>query len=1037
MQKTLKKTMICCAALFAVLTLLFALYGFREKIFLIADTAREKAVSDILSTGYIGEEFDIPEYVCKIDGKEVKADIRILSPDGSAYGGTKLRLGSAGKYTVEYMIDGSVQESFSCIAVRRPTDMFSLNKYVSMTGIEKYPYSESDFSGVKAAVSEGAEIVFEREIDMTSKTKDDILVQMLIEPSVRLERDFGQLILKFTDVEDADVNMTVIASDGNLDSLTTSGVSYVRAGGNGQTACGREYKGSQWVYSTVDIYGSPAPFSFEANVWPSTEKYDYALNLCYDAAENAVYLKNGSSSFYGEPYLIVDFDDVSVFGAGIWNGFPSGRAKLSVTFDKFVKNTGYVIFTQIDGIDLSEERIVDDTAPEIEIDLQREEKAPNSYLGAEYRIFDATATDFFDGNCRVWTEVKYSNMISDVLYDVSVRNDTFVTDKVGIYTIFYYASDLSGNTSFESLSFYCTGSSEKISIEGIEEELSVSVFDKVVLTATENVRAYGGSGRLEVSLSVFDPEGNELEIADNVFVPDRIGDYVITYTATDYFGSQEKKEQILHVEPLDKPVFINEVLLPEVVVAGFTYEMPSASAKFCNNSKIEDAEVKVFIDGKEIPERSFSVSGNADSVLIEYRAYGESENLYESFTKIIPIIDGKNGKDQAAYFYNADGNIFATEERNSVKLNVSRDGSVFFANRLNGNAFGLNVAYSTLKTNFSSMTVSLMDSSDKTRSITANITFTTLGLTISAPGLNSGTFAVRSDGNLNYFTLSYGNTRRTLGDIDGNDFCVLSVDDKGNVFTGFKTGIYMTVSFNGVKADSEIEITSINNQTFGYKNTAADPLGDTVAPEIVINGTFIKRVNAGSSATIFSAEAYDVLGQVSSLTVSVYAPDNSRVLDGVSADRDYTIQLDRVGRYRIIYTATDSYGNSQGGTAGTNILVLDSVPPVLEVSGSLKEVYKIGASISLPQFSVSDNMDNAYCDVFVQLPDGEIRLLLHGENGEITSYLSKADATYPNSFKADDNTFKPESAGKYIITYLAYDDSYNYVIKQFVITVTA
>lgn len=128
---------------------------------------------------------------------------------------------------------------------------------------------------------------------------------------------------------------------------------------------------------------------------------------------------------------------------------------------------------------------------------------------------------------------------------------------------------------------------------------------------------------------------------------------------------------------------------------------------------------------------------------------------------------------------------------------------------------------------------------------------------------------------------------------------------------------------------------------------------------------------------------------------------------------------------------TDIYGNKENG--GAIIMVVDGVPPTLEVSTTYKQVYRVGKTITLPQFTVSDNLDNVYCDITVQLPSSELRLLTHYANGKTTSFLSKTDKTYPNSFKASDNSFILETAGKYIITVTAYDDNYNCVTKTFVL----
>ena len=1035
MTKAKKLIIVCCLLCFALVLSFFFLgiYG------VFAENGQDQTADEIPKTAYVGDEFEIPVYTYQTGSGDVVAQARVVAPDGSVFGGGKLSIRSVGKYTVEYVVDNAVVKTVSCIAVYRPTDMFTVNKYASVIGVEEYAYHNAAmypaFSGVQIDLEAGAEVTYAREIDMASKTKNDVFFSALIKPEAAGERDFGQMILTLTDAEDEEVYMTVTASDGNLDSLTTGAVSYVRAGGNGQTAGGLEFKETNWVYNTTDIYGSPAPFSFQAEVWPSAQKYDYTFNLCYDAAENALYLKNGSNQFYGAPYKIVDFDDPSVFGTNTWGGFPSGKAKLSVTFSGFVSESGKgsVIFTEIDGIDLSAEQIADEVAPTVTIDLGGEEQAPNSYVGAEYTVFPVSVYDFFDDNCCVRTEVSYSGLLGADSLDVSVKDGTFVTDKVGMYTIRYYATDRFGNVGTASVSFYCVNEEEEILISGVPEEATVDVFKPVALTDIEQIRAVGGSGKLTIGRTVIDPDGAEIMVEDNTFIPDKVGDYIVRYNAVDYFGTEGTETQVIHVQPVEGPVFIDDAALPDVAVAGFTYKLPQVRAKLCNGADIEDAVVRVFVGGEETAQDSFIAPENTALLTVEYRAYDSFGN-YVPLTKNIRVIDGDGGRNQAAYFSTVNGDVTAEETRDAVDFLINSDGAVAFANTLNHNAFTMGMSYVGTEVNFSSLFVQLTDSSDASRSVTMEVEFTPFGLNISAPGTSAIPFQVRSDSNCNYLSITYDNATHMIGDIAGTTLFAIGKDDSGNVFGGFEAGFYMTLRFEGVKAASRLSVTAINNQNFGHKNTEGEPVGDVVAPEIVIGGTYERRMSVGASMTVYPAEAFDVLNQVASLTVSVYATDNVCVLSAAVADREYSVVLDKVGRYRIIYTAEDAVGNR--GTAGTTMLVLDSVPPTLTVNGSLQENYRVGDEITLLSFTVSDDLDGVCCDIFLELPNSEMYLLTHYEDGVTTSFLSPSDTSYPNSFKVDEDTFRLEQEGRYVLRYFAYDEHYNYVMKEFVFMVT-
>ena len=64
------------------------------------------------------------------------------------------------------------------------------------------------------------------------------------------------------------------------------------------------------------------------------------------------------------------------------------------------------------------------------------------------------------------------------------------------------------------------------------------------------------------------------------------------------------------------------------------------------------------------------------------------------------------------------------------------------------------------------------------------------------------------------------------------------------------------------------------------------------------------------------------------------------------------------------------------------------------------------------------------------LPDNEMRLLHYVKNGEVTSLLDKEDDTFENEFKAGNDTFVTQKKGKYVLRFVAYDDYYNYTIKE-------
>ena len=103
----------------------------------------------------------------------------------------------------------------------------------------------------------------------------------------------------------------------------------------------------------------------------------------------------------------------------------------------------------------------------------------------------------------------------------------------------------------------------------------------------------------------------------------------------------------------------------------------------------------------------------------------------------------------------------------------------------------------------------------------------------------------------------------------------------------------------------------------------------------------------------------------------------------------------------------------------------------------MRSEYKVGDAIKIPEYQVSDNSGYYSLDIVLIMPDNDMRLLIHNENGEIISKLSKDDVAYEAAFKVDNQTFRVQTAGEYVLRFFAYDENFNYVTVEHVFTVKA
>ncbi len=990
----------------------------------VAEEAHEAGLSAPLAEKVsIGTVVQLPDYYVEVDGENVKAQANVITPNGTVYSGSKFTANEAGRYVVEYIAYGEVVNTEYCTAVIGAKDMFTVNALATIDGVANYAYCPDDdaLKGVAINVQGGASITYAQEITMNTLTKDDLLLEAVIEPTTKGETDFKQVVVTLTDVEDDSVYFRVTLTDGHEDGGSPKFISYVNAAANGQTAGGYNYdnaqKGVHWQQK--DIYGTSIFSSFRAEL--SNGMSEHSFKLYYDAAENALY-----TCRYGTTVMVADFNDPVVFRSTSWGGFKSGKAKLSISFID-VKDSGRIIVNEIAGLRLTADEIVDSVAPDLEIDLLGESKAPNALLGTEYTVFPYTTYDFFDSHVDVDVTVTHENILTGSKTSVSVQNGKFVTNKLGKYTIRYVASDYSGNETVKEHVFECIAQAEEIVLSGITEDFSATVFERIDIPSTNLVRAFGGNGDLKISLVALDPDGEEIAIENDSFLPEKIGAYQFVYTATDYYGQSASKTLTIDVLASDKTVFLNDIVLPDLLIAGFEYTLPQIYAKVSYGGEVVECQIDYIVNGEKLDEtRTFVASGAMAN--IECRAYVGDAAVYQSIKKSVTVVDGKGGKDQAAYFYDKEGKVTVTETMESVDLTVATNASVVFANKLKGESFSLGVSYKAAEIAFSTMNITLCDAEKSTTTVTFKFELSKTGAMMSVPYGQSVEFPTAEG----YFKLNFDCGSGIVSDANGLPVAYADKDDAGNDFNGFENGLYAKISFDGVRSESKVSFVSLNNQLLGFRSDYEEEIGDTEGPEIECLGEIAVKAKVGDNVTIYPGRAYDVLNQVDTITVRMQAPSGNIVLAETAADKELQVTVTEKGYYKVIYTAYDTAG--QRSRVVRNVRVVDSVAPTLSVE--FNDMTKsVGDTVNLPKVTVSDDSGKVYYDIFVAFPNSEMRLVLHYGNGEIKSYLSKSDDNYAASFKVSDTSFKVEMKGKYVLTVMAYDDDYNVTMQSFTITV--
>lgn len=438
----------------------------------------------------------------------------------------------------------------------------------------------------------------------------------------------------------------------------------------------------------------------------------------------------------------------------------------------------------------------------------------------------------------------------------------------------------------------------------------------------------------------------------------------------------------------DKDV-VNTISLPAALIKGHSYNLQIADASLTVNG--ESCEGTFVADGTQ--------------AVIAYTD-GEGSAL-ASYT--LPVIDTKNSTDHCAYFYDPSGTVSKAENENNIALSFSKDSKVSFLTKLNPEDLAMYFAAVEDKANFDSVSFTLTDATNATVSLT--FTVDTAAKTVS-----QGNQKAELKDLYDVIQLRYKDAAQKL--MLGNDTTLFSCEknDSGQEFAGFSGGVYLSVSFAGVKGASTLNMTRVGNHPLGHKNSTSP---DMTEPTMVFTSAVSSTMYFGDVFEIPVYEVYDVLSPIAESSVTVEAPDGTVYTEGFT--------VSQYGKYKLTSIAKDACGNQSKSVK--MIFVNDDVAPELTVSAMESNSYKVGDAVKIPGYTVSDNLDAYNVDVILFLPNAEIRLLTHDASGEITYCLTDT-SLYNASFISDNSSFKAEQAGEYTIRYVAYDDQYNRVVQE-------
>lgn len=951
--------------------------------------------------------FSVPEYKVTVGGEEIVASSVVTYPNGATTTETEIVLDQAGIYTVSYYASKGGKEyskkvnftvEYQAYYIHDEKSSIEYGVYKGF-GADTPDYAAYKHDGLIVRLAPGDSLDFTQILSVDSFTSQESIIEGFITPDAFDTADFDKLTLTLTDSLDSSIYLNI---DINRWWNTTLGsgkaCSFVMAGGNGQDMVGLE---SGKPLHVNDGVGTPLLISFMAAEYEKngsigahwsgnlvqTSPSKYPLALSYDNATKMVYAKGT---------FVSDLDSAEYYST-LWNGFPSGKVRLSISCSSYLNATANFCLTKVMGMSsLDKNEFTDTEAPVITVDTAYE-TMPNAKVGVAYKVPTASAFDEYAGVREVRTQVWY-NRASNTPTTVSLKDGTFTPDRAGYYSIVYTATDFVGNVSTAELPVYAAMEIPELVVENPADILSTATLGYEIAVSQPIIS--GGSGTPECKILVSGPEA-EYEIKDK-FVPDVEGTWRVTYLVTDYLGTQAACFYEIEATKGAKPIINDQLTLPQVFLAGVEYTLPELYANDYSSGRLNrvlcdvkveyGADVKTYKAGDKFTP---SVTANGDKLRFTYSC---GETVLEAVEVPVIIIKEGNKVKVKNYIY-GEGFEIKTEDANGKKLRglqicATQVGSNTwtFANPQVADLVSMQLSSMKDLTKYKALQLTLTDIADSNEKATLNV-----AIGAGKVKLSNGSFDADVAIDLyedTYFEMGYAGGRFKFENVYVN----IDTYDNGEAFNGFSSNkVYVSVTMVDAKVGASYMLQEFSGSTISYRE---QDYGD---PNFAILGDYGGSYSIGSTYVMAPAMAGDTFAPQTSLTVTVTDPLGNIVtaldgtkLENADASKTYTISLSAYGSYSIQYVAAEVDWFDGEKEFINYVTVIDEIAPVITVTSEYTKTVKVGENIIFPNFTVSDNLTEAGAitvDKLVQNPTGRTVRLSSTSNAikatyEGTYYLS-------------------------------------------------
>lgn len=956
--------------------------------------------NDIEEEYDLNEEFNVPSYNFEIEGTFVPATSHTLTfPRGASYTSDEFVLNQTGVYTLKYYLNhnGINYLETKTFIVRPYVASFSNEETSLYYGVDpratKFKEPE-DVPGLNISIAPNDVVTLNEAIDVNELSWDKPLFKGYIVPSTEGVSDMHYLFFKLSDVKDPSVyiKFRLIQYFYNDNDKRNPGMGYWSAGGNNQTCKGLDTNGSGNIHDE-DWWGTVTATSFTATTKDGSVDYsskpckpsDRYFQINYDNNNKTIYAIST-----GNNWLVSELDSPTFFN-DLWNGFPSGKARLSLyTEDNQTSENPTICLTEVHGVNLTSRKYDDILPPEIKINYGDYEKLPNAELNKPYPIPSATAYDEFDGETDVKATVWY-NYSSSTPSVVKVKNGCFTPTKQGYYAIVYESKDTIGNIGQEVAYVIADSNVKPLSavLEGTVSEAKIG--DKVVLpdvvinggvgTPTTEVDACKGASIVPVL-----NDGKRFS-----FTPDKTGKWLVTYTVTDYIGSVVEIKLVVDVKTNDKPVLSETPVISHNLVKGMEYNVPRVIAKKYNVDTPTYVNCDLVINSQTYKYGQKFKIESAGEVELEFKCGDAS--IYKQSVSVFEAYDVEGVIEFDKYFDFFDENVASNVDPYGVDFTKTGDINYEFKNPVFADNFNYRLIPSENSKNISNIKVSLVDFFDVSNVLEINVRVDQdkKKVYVSAAGGDELPFdldlskAAAKDETVLDFKLDYGILTFNAVTLQvGGDF-----EEFSSAYVILRTEITSIIQ----SASTSIKVRRVANNVFTKTKR------DGTEPDSIVYGSYGGSYNINE--TYYSAPILvnDVLSNVESSSLTVTDPNGEVVtdingvkLDGVDPSEGYLFDLTIIGNYTVTCSFSDSKSPfnvpASSGTMKYLIHCIDTTAPTITLTSTPMKQAKLGENVGLPTFTVTDNVSPADKLVIIRYiinPSGQFVMLEADKNGVKTT----------------------------------------------------